>query len=56
MSDNIKVIRNRVRMTTDYSTQDYQGDRPLLNWSAFLTRLAAAGILEPSPRFQNNRK
>jgi len=52
----IDVIRRRVKATRDYSTTDYHGERPNLNWGAFLTRLAAAGIIEASPRFKNNRK
>ena len=52
----IDVIRRRVKATRDYSTTDYHGDKPLLNWSAFLMHLAAAGILENSPRIKNNRK
>jgi hypothetical protein len=52
----IDVIRRRVKATRDYSATEYFGEKPLLNWSAFLMHLDAKGILENSPRFKNNRK
>jgi hypothetical protein len=52
----IDVIRRRVKATRDYSTTEYYGDKPLLNWSAFLMHLDARGALQELPRFKNFRK
>jgi len=52
----LEVIQRRVRATQDYSAKWYDGESPLLNWSAFLMRLQCNGHLQPSPRFKNNRK
>jgi hypothetical protein len=51
--ENIQVIQNRVRNTADYSGTWYEGDRPNLNWCAFLTLLNSVGILAESPSFRS---
>jgi len=44
--EDIVVIKNRVKYTQDYSGQWYEGDRPNLNWCAFLMHLQDQKILE----------
>lgn len=52
-NENIEVIKRRVQLTQDYSGAWYEGDRPNLNWCAFLILLESTGILAETPSFRS---
>lgn len=52
----IDIIRRRVKSTIDYSVSEYYGERPNLNWSAFLMRLESRGVFQEKPRIKTFRK
>jgi hypothetical protein len=49
MSD-AEVVRNRIRMTTDFSGSFYDGDRPNLNWNQFIAHLKNSNHLHNRPK------